>query len=187
MQLTFIDDPIPSGLLVLPDFISEEDEALYVGHLEGSEWSTALQRRTQHFGYRYNYSSRGSVTKTVPMPGWMDHIAKRIHDAGLSPDLPNAVLVNEYEPGQGIAPHVDATLFGPTIVSISLLDTWPMEFSTVQGEKLSVPMERRAAIVLAGEARTKWRHGIATRLTDEIAGVKKLRSRRVSLTFRSIS
>ena len=29
-------------------------------------------------------------------------------------------IVNEYEPGQGIAPHVDRDCFGPVVATVSL-------------------------------------------------------------------
>ena len=40
-------------------------------------------------------------------------------------------------------------------------------------------------IIGTGEARTKWLHGIAARLTDPIAGDRRKRGRRVSITFRT--
>jgi hypothetical protein len=39
--------------------------------------------------------------------------------------------------------------------------------------------------IIAGEARSEWRHGIASRLTDVIDGERRPRARRISITFRT--
>ena len=44
----------------------------------------------------------------------------------------------------------------------------------------------RSMVVLKGEARTVWRHGIARRKNDVVNGTVIPRGRRVSITFRYI-
>jgi len=41
-------------------------------------------------------------------------------------------------------------------------------------------------IVFSDEARYKWRHEIPARKTDKVNGLEKIRSWRVSLTFRNV-
>ena len=57
------------------------------------------------------------------------------------------------------------------------------EVSTVAGINAHVPA--RSLWIMTGEARTKWLHGIAARLTDLIDGERRNRRRRVSITFRT--
>jgi alkylated DNA repair dioxygenase AlkB len=44
-----------------------------------------------------------------------------------------------------------------------------------------------SAVVLSGEARSIWKHGIPARKTDQAAGVRVPRSRRLSITFRTVN
>lgn len=48
--------------------------------------------------------------------------------------------------------------------------------------KQSIPLEPNSLLVLQGEARYKWKHGIAPRKSDN--GVR--RGRLISLTFRKV-
>jgi len=41
-----------------------------------------------------------------PLPGFTDFLVDRIMDNKWMPNKPNHLLVNEYNPGQGIMPHV---------------------------------------------------------------------------------
>ena len=45
----------------------------------------------------------------------------------------------------------------------------------------------RSLVLLHGDARFKWRHGIAKRHSDTWNGQKTKRQRRVSITFRTIA
>jgi hypothetical protein len=54
------------------------------------------------------------------------------------------------------------------------------------GEAEPMFLERGSLLVLAGDARYKWRHGIRGRKTDTIGEQVLTRGRRVSLTFRTI-
>ena len=54
-----------------------------------------------------------------------------------------------------------------------------------RGKKVSVFVPARSLWVITGEARYQWQHSIASRLTDVIEGEKRVRSRRVSITFRT--
>jgi len=47
-------------------------------------------------------------------------------------------------------------------------------------------LEPRSLIVLKGEARYEWAHGIAKRKSDNWQGQVFKRTRRVSLTFRTV-
>ena len=105
--------------------------------------------------------------------------------------LRRAVIVNEYQPGQGIAPHVDRNCFGPTVATLSLGDSWPMEFTRVRRyaaheEQVKLVLNVGSILVLTGEARSTWMHGIAKRKTDGRASNRRARRRRVSVTFRTM-
>lgn len=175
------------GLECRHAFISPDDEQRLLATVDTSEWQVDLSRRVQHYGWRYDYAARtvNADQYLGPLPDWLEAVARRI--AGSTPmELADQVIVNEYEPGQGIARHTDCRpCFGPTVAMVSLGSDIQMDFEPPTGGQL-VPLlaPRRSLIVLSGEARAEWKHGIARRKSDRRFGLT--RSRRVSLTFRRV-
>jgi alkylated DNA repair dioxygenase AlkB len=178
------------GLALYPDFISHAEEGDLLGILDAQAWRGDLQRRVQHYGYRYDYKAR-QVTPDLylgPLPSWLQDLAERLAHSGFFSDLPDQVIVNEYLPGQGIAPHIDCVpCFGGVIASLSLGSDVVMDFGRPEGsEKISHHLPARSLVVMTGPARYHWQHGIAKRKTDVVNGQKIPRQRRVSLTFRCV-
>lgn len=106
---------------------------------------------------------------------------------------PDSLIVNEYEIGQGIMPHVDSPEFGPVVVSVSLLSACALSVQPVQkkGEMereggCFLKLPPRSAVVLAKESRYGYTHGISKEKVDWINGEAIERSRRISLTIRRI-
>ncbi|KAJ7778468.1 hypothetical protein B0H16DRAFT_1503609 [Mycena metata] len=101
-------------------------------------------------------------------------------------------ILNLYHPGEGIIPHVDLLKrFG--IVGLSLGSSCVMQFarvdevdSTVCPKHIFLP--ERTMIVLPGDARYAWIHGIEKRTTDLVADADTFRiverGVRLSITFR---
>jgi alkylated DNA repair dioxygenase AlkB len=102
------------------------------------------------------------------------------------PELPDQLIVNEYPAGEGIDAHIDAPLFTDTIVSISLGSSCVMEFTAESGDRDEQFLEPMSALVIAGEARSGWKHQIPSRTHDLWGGREWPRTRRVSLTFRKM-
>ena len=177
----------------LPSFITPDEEADFIRRIDENEgaWLTDLSRRVQHYGWRYDYSERAitSDMRIGPLPDWLQELAQRLYETGCFDRPPEQVIVNEYEPGQGIAMHTDHSGFGPAVAMVSLGDEWEMGFARAGDSaqaKSHMMLERGSALILTGEARRKWRHGIAKRLTEGPRRERK-RSRRLSLTFRTVN
>jgi alkylated DNA repair dioxygenase AlkB len=177
------------GLSFCPEFITsgEERVLLWQADREG-HWSTHWSRRTKSFGSKYvrGTGAEEEWREAEPLPIWSDFIRCRLADRKITPRLVNQIGVNEYCPGQGIAQHVD--YFGGTVVSLTLGSGCIMDFThPVDHDKtVSIWLPRRSIVVLTGEARTTWRHGIKGRLKDIVNGRVVKRDRRVSLTFRDV-
>jgi len=185
----------------IPDYISERDEELLLRRIDNAEWLTDLRRRVQHYGYRYDYTVRHIVDdmRIGDLPQWVMSLAKRLGDEFFG-ELPQQMIVNEYQPGQGIAPHVDCEpCFGDVVASVSIGSTCVMDLarrdagqenrvadSDSGGERIQLFLEPRSAVVLSGDSRYRWTHGIAPRKKDVIGGATHPRGRRVSLTFRTV-
>lgn len=188
--------PIVPGLVYRPDFLGEEAEQHLVEWIDQRAWSNELKRRVQHYGWRYDYGGRrvDSSMRLGRLPAELLALTQRLFDAKLVPQMPDQVIVNEYLAGQGIRTHTDAGSFADGIATISLLESWEMNFHAPyrKGRRGSVVpwlLERRSVAVLRGDARWKWKHEIRNRESDPpIGGVgaRRPRQRRISLTFRKV-
>lgn len=170
------------GLQYLSDFITAEEERALIKIIDQQPWLNDLKRRVQHYGDKYDYKAR-AVNKGAylgPLPDWLMLVA---HKLLFKPDQ---AIVNEYQPGQGIAAHIDCIpCFDDTIASLSLGSGATMQF-TNGSEKQEVFLEPRSLIILSGPARYDWTHAIPARKSDVVDGFKIERGRRISLTFRSV-
>ncbi|UGQ14011.1 alpha-ketoglutarate-dependent dioxygenase AlkB [Yinghuangia sp. ASG 101] len=167
-------------------------EAL-LAEIDAAPWSTRLKRRVQHYGHRYDYGSRKVAadpeTAVPPLPEWAREAATRLVREGLMDREAEQVIVNEYQPGQGISAHVDCLpCFGPVVAAISLGSRCVMDFSDPEsGTKLAMPLAPGSLLVMTGPARFTWRHGIAARKSDPGTSGRVPRGRRVSVTFRTMT
>jgi alkylated DNA repair dioxygenase AlkB len=180
--------PVIPGLTYLPDYLTAEQHDDFLAVLDTYPWLTDLARRVQHYGYRYDYKARTVAPEMYlgPLPDWAAELAQRLHAEGWFASEPDQLIVNEYEPGQGISKHVDCVpCFSDTVVSISLGSTCVMELAR---GKVKVPLllRPRSAIILQEDARYDWTHAIPARLKDTFEGEVHVRARRVSLTFRKV-
>lgn len=172
------------GLAYTPNYISSEHEEKLLKLIDTYEWSASLKRRTQHYGYAYDYGRKSARQDHFlgPMPAWLAVLCAQLSGGGFFTQQPDQVIINEYQPGQGIAPHIDCVRsFGGTIASLSLAAGCMMEFSR-DGATRSIYLEPQSLLILQGEARFYWRHGIAARKKDG----SLLRQRRISVTFRRV-
>lgn len=177
-------------LIYIPDYLSQAEQVSLVATIDAQPWLDDLKRRVQHYGYRYDYKSRGIDRDMYlgPLPEWAGALAERLHAQGHAPVCPDQLIVNEYLPGQGISAHIDCIpCFGATIISISLGSTCIMEFEhTRSSEKTLVLLRPGSMVVMGGQARMAWKHGIPARKSDWFDGQVIPRSRRLSLTFRQV-
>ncbi|PYB76915.1 alpha-ketoglutarate-dependent dioxygenase AlkB [Rhizobium wuzhouense] len=181
---------LPPGARVIPDWITPAEETALVAFLDEGAWSDELRRRVRHFGYRYDYRARIATpeSRIGPLPEDVQGLGRRMVEDGIFARLPDQVIANEYLPGQGISAHVDCQpCFGDVIVSMSLLSPCEMQFGCVAtGERRAAILPPRSLLVLEGVARHDWTHAIPARRSDIIDGVRVMRGRRVSLTFRTM-
>lgn len=177
------------GLQYLPEFVDAPLERTLLDALGAQPWRDDLQRRVQHYGYRYDYRARkvDISMRLGPLPSWLMSLAEKINRLEVMSKVPDQAIANEYEPGQGISRHIDCVpCFGPVIASLSLGSACNIAFSAPGGRVVEKTLERRSLLVLSGPARYDWSHCIPGRKSDMIQNVRVARSRRVSLTFRTV-
>jgi alkylated DNA repair dioxygenase AlkB len=179
-----------NGLRYIPSYVTREEHDQLVATIQSMPWLTDIKRRVQHYGWKYDYKVR-SIDYSMYMgelPYWVAPLALRIFNDGYISTMPDQMIVNEYLPGQGIAPHIDCEpCFEDTVISISLLSPVVMDFAKIKSTKrTSVLLEPRSLVVISGEARYSWTHGIAARKTDVFWNERFQRKLRISLTFRKV-
>ena len=139
------------GLMLLPNFISTEQEYSLMSSVEKFPWDETLARRVQHYGFTFNYGLRACHSTAPPMPPQFKSIVNKLMqpldlngskttrvnekqypatDPLIPRNLcPNQCTVNQYLPGQGIASHVDThAAFDDAIISLSMGSGIVMEF-----------------------------------------------------------
>lgn len=176
------------GLFYIENFIAKSESAALIKEIYKKPWNTSLKRRTQHYGYSYDYKSShlDFSAKTEPIPEFCGFLLEKLRNSHevLENFLPDQLIINEYLPGQGIAAHIDKIAdFEDIICSISLGSDTIMEFSKDSAKKEVVLLEN-SLVILTSDARFLWTHGIPARKSDKIAGITQKRGTRVSLTFR---
>ncbi|BFZ15045.1 hypothetical protein BsWGS_18084 [Bradybaena similaris] len=192
----------PPGLRVVEDFITEEDEntLLKLINMDDTEnikeGGVMKHRRVKHFGFEFRYDINDvDVNNPLPdgIPPECQNILHRAYSLGLIGHIPDQLTINQYKPGQGIPPHVDTVdAFEDGIVSLSLGSQTVMDFRHPDGRHLLVPLPRRSLLVMTGESRYIWSHGITPRKSDIVptpnGGGLTLQNRdvRTSFTFRKV-
>jgi alkylated DNA repair dioxygenase AlkB len=118
-----------SGLSTRNDVITPTHHDELVRFINAQPWSSNIERRTQHYGARYDYDDK-KLYPAPPMPPQIAVVADLLVALGIFRERPGQLIVAEYQPGQGIGAHTDhVSRFGETIVSLSLLGTRHMTFT----------------------------------------------------------
>ncbi|EAA58958.1 hypothetical protein AN4070.2 [Aspergillus nidulans FGSC A4] len=183
---------LPGEAFYIPDFVDEEEEERLLAKISSAPlpvWKHLSHRRLQ------TYPSALTATNTLlssPLPPWLTTtppIVERFRALHLFDDSPhkgpNHVLVNEYNPGQGIMPHEDGAAYHPLVATVSLggvvvLDLYEKNNNLSSGTrddaadkgngggrtrqpKYRILQERRSLLVTKGSIYRDYLHGIAER------------------------
>ena len=181
------------GLELIENFISNDEENKLINYIYKNNWDTTIKRRVQHYGINFEYKFRKIEKNMEPkeFPDWMNLILDKLKDIKVLKNFnPNQCTINEYEPGVGIAPHIDThSCFGKIIISLSLESNILMNFKNKisNKDKVSLLIPRLSLLIMTEESRYCFSHGITARKTDVINKKIIKRKKRISLTFREIS
>lgn len=200
---------LPSGASLIEDFLSPEEHDELVAQIDAQPWQATedslIQRRTQQYGWRYDYAMKGTRDDMFlgELPAFFAPLLARMVAKGLveREQLFNQVSVNEYVDGRGIGQHTDTKQgFGEAIASVSLLSTIVINFRQPDWRQdapnRQALLRPRSCLVLRGEARHDWSHGISSKNRntkqerppmDIFEGQKYPRSRRIAVTFRTVT
>lgn len=189
------DHKLPAGLVLIEDFVDDKLEEILIKSvkLDASDSSQLKHRQVKHFGFEFLYGLN-TVDPNKPLD---EKIPNECHvlweilkqkNNFFSHFVPDQLTVNKYEAGQGIPSHCDThSPFQDPIISLSLGSDIVMEFKKDQ-KCVNVLLKKKSLLIMSGESRYGWQHGITPRSMDIVPvngslSVRK-RSVRCSFTFR---
>lgn len=189
---------LPPGLeiydLIIDKFVQNKLYEL----VDNFDQDQPLKRKTRQYGYEYNYNARESDKKLKKLkksiyttPNELLCIADVLYNHKLMRQKPNQIIINKYEPGQGIAAHRDHNrYFTGDIATLSLGSAYVMRFCPHSENESVDPttiydvlLPVGSLAVMKDDARDKWTHEIRKVKYDN----KIKRGTRISITFRTVA
>lgn len=185
----------PPGLSLIENFITKEQEETLLRTLDWDECesvsSQLKHREVKHFGYEFEYGKNivNPDNPIAPIPQDYKFLQTLFNKYNHKYTY-DQLTINKYLPGQGIPSHIDThSVFEDTILSLSLGSACIMNFKK-EHQNINVLLPARSLLIMTGEARYTWTHGICPRHTDVIetenGTTTQERGIRVSFTFRKV-
>ncbi|MEX2270345.1 MAG: alpha-ketoglutarate-dependent dioxygenase AlkB [Vicinamibacterales bacterium] len=187
--MSLFEPDLPDGFDYREDFISREEEAELIRHIEAIEFAlfemrgVVAKRRVAFYGQSYDEGPAG------PIPEFLSSLRARCAEwAGVEAEAFAMALINEYHPGAPIGWHRDAPQYG-MVAGVSLLSACRMKLRPyVSPSELAKSANRaprkttheltlapRSAYLITGVARGDFEHSIPA--VDAL---------RYSITFRTL-
>ncbi|XP_039612552.1 alpha-ketoglutarate-dependent dioxygenase alkB homolog 4 [Polypterus senegalus] len=196
------------GIILLKDFVSEEEEMELVRLMDLSDWKKSQSGRfKQDYGPKVNFKKQKvKVGSFSGLPSFSQNVIERMKKWPILCGFQPVEQCNlDYHPSRGSAidPHFDDNwLWGERLVSLNLLSPTTLSMSsdfddlisvsvghmsdehqTVQNLpaskiKVRIHLPQRSLVVVYGDARFKWMHAIQR---------QDILQRRICITFRELS
>ena len=164
------------GLHYVDGFISEREHADIVRFVNRNEWQKRGRCLVQHYAHSLHGDALHRETQRPfdALPRCVEALLERVvreEGLGVAKDMCfDQLTVDNYPSCGGLASHVEsARCFGECVCVVSLLHEAVVCFERVGGgDKKQVLLRPRSLMVLSGEARYGWRHGIAEEEVHDI-------------------
>lgn len=174
----------------VPNFLSVEEERYILRKIHDSprqKWKQLANRRLQIWGGEI--TAKGLFPQSLPSymtvyPAIIDRLKKTGVFVQSPHQQPNHVILNEYQPGQGIMPHQDGPKYFPVVATVSLgshavFNYFRYKAEDVEAEDgvgkaveevpmLSLLLEPRSLIVSCCDMYTSNLHGIDSLEEDNV-------------------
>ncbi|KAL8581231.1 hypothetical protein ACOMHN_038331 [Nucella lapillus] len=156
------------GITIIQEFISPEEEDFLRDHIYQASFVVSQSgRRKQDFGPKVNFKKKKlRADKFSGLPNYAKFLFDRMQTyPELSDFLPVELCNLEYcaDRGAAIDPHFDDFwVWGERLVTVNLLSDSVLSFTNeaLPNVEVQVPLLQRSLIVVEGDARNVWRHGI---------------------------
>lgn len=170
----------PGGFRYTPEFLSVDEEDEFLALVKSMPFRTiemrgeVARRTVACFGFDYVYSRR-DVASAEPFPPLLVRLRERAEALAGDGSMLGQAIVTSYPAGAGINWHIDAPVFGPSIVGVSFGNSARLHLRQAANVHRVIVVPR-SAYVLSGEARREWAHRVSP-----------VRAQRYSVTFRSLA
>lgn len=180
------------GFYLVKDYLTPNEEQHLVNSINQMPWTVDYQRRLQYYNYRNElFKPFDLIPIPNKIPPFLEDLIDKLLMDKIIDEKPDQIIINEYLPGEGLKPHFDRkSYFKNVIVGISLESGITMEFTSTKldpPEKKKIYLPRRSVYVMKDDARNLWKHGIPGRKSDIVDGISIPRSKRISITFRTVN
>ena len=140
-----------------------------MSRLETERWTQLRGRRLQNLGGLPRPLPEGFASE--PLPDWVGAVCDALVCSGVFPpdEPPNHVLLNEYQPGEGIDAHRDGPLYAPRVAIVSLGSACSFDFVTndvARDVRASLLLPPRGVLIFSGEAYESLLHTVPALTTD---------------------
>lgn len=185
-----VDSVTIGGVTVISEFISrEEEEALIQAIDTRKPWVDSQEgRRKQDYGPKVSFlKKKVSVGNFGGFPNFAVDLFERMstrHKDLLYGFVPVEFCILEYTPERGsyIRPHYDDFwIWGDRLITVNLLSETSLRLTKefhIPPYEMQIKMPARSLVIIQGEARYDWHHGINR---------YDIKSRRVAMTWREFS
>jgi len=181
------------GLFYINNAISKKYSKELYKDINKGEWDPVSKspnsRKVQQYGYKYDYKRRAVAEKGPPIPSYLYQLIKSLKSYIKKLKLKdldfNQVIINKYEPGQGISKHTDAKDYGPIIGCYTIESGSTMKFNK-DDKSSSLYVKPNSLYIMSGDSRYKWDHEMPSTKSDRVDGKRIPRDQRISITFRNV-
>ena len=158
------------GLIWIQNFLTHAEADAAVKNIPPTNiMKTKARNSTRRYGTQFPYE--GGIIRG-PVPEYLEALNRKIVENGLSTQTYQSISINEYLPGNSIAPHIDNRESGETIAIITLMGSAEIRFE-LDDIVYDLLLEPGSLIQMRGDSRWKWNHSIPA-----------VREKRYSIVFR---
>jgi hypothetical protein len=184
-------DALPSGVLLLPEVITEAQEAELVRAVDEGAWENGMPddgHRSQQFGWwRPQLLEQSGQTDRFlgALPDWAAPLVSRLHVLAPFDSAPDHLVVREIMPGAH--PHLRRGE-GRTVATLALMADLPVLFRKQEGAGTwHLTQARRSLLVLTERFDRTWDRTILPTGRPDAPPEGGLGDRLLTLTFRRVS
>lgn len=164
------------GIFYVPDFVDLENEAKILSILDNIDWKVLTSRKSKLFG---NIIQSSNLKKeddycSSEIPAWLVSFIDGLVKLEIFPEhlRPDSILINKYNPMEGILHHTDGPGYYDRVAILSLRSDCIMSFrrkfltediggDVFAGDIFSVILRSCSLLYFTGDVYSKHMHGIA--------------------------
>jgi alkylated DNA repair dioxygenase AlkB len=177
-------NPNVPGLVAFRKYASDEEIAGVKAALSQHAFMPYYGKTCQEYGLTRSFYIKQPTATTIPPE--IARIGERLHREGHLPNVPDYILVNRYQKGEGIHPHVDDSYYDDGISSLVLGHGSTVMFHNTS-MCLATKIDEGGIFIFQREARYKYKHEVLSSNQDCWEGNVIPRAERTAVTFRHVT